>query len=97
MTEQLLNRSDVRATLEKMGGKRMAKHVTGHTLSYFRLSRSITNRALHLRLVKMVPPRHAQKVDECPGRREQIEPGPFTIGVGKLSRQRTVGNRRDGV
>ncbi len=90
MTEQLLNGSNVRSTLEKMGGERMAEGVTRHTLPKPRRSRSLLDRALYLSLVQVVSASYPRTVNKCPRRGEQVEPRPFTIRIRKLLRQRAV-------
>ena len=55
VAEQVLNRADVMATFESVGGKRMTEAVRGGGLTDLCFDHGAANRLLHQAWIKMMP------------------------------------------
>jgi hypothetical protein len=85
MPEQLLDGSDVIASLEQVRRKRVPQRVTRRRAGDPRRPRGLFNRPLQDGFVQVMPPPLAGlRVDVEPGGGKYPLPGPFTLSVGIL-------------
>src|SRR6059036_4292641 len=89
MAEQLLNRSDIVAILEKVCSERVPQAVTDRRFVDAHLPHRLFYRSLHSRLVQMMPSLDpAPRIDSQARCGEEILPAELACGIRVLSLQR---------
>ena len=86
VAEQLLNRADVVAVLEQVGGEGVAEGVTGDALGDAGELRGLVDGMLQAGRVEVMAAEAAgERVDRQCGRREDVLPDPVVAGIGQLA------------
>ena len=88
VTEQLLNRANVRTRLEQVRRKGVTKRMTRHALRETRTARGAGDGAMYDGHMNVVTPADTSAIDERPTRRKDVRPRPTDTRAGILSLQR---------